>query len=888
MLFTTDQQTLDDLNIFGRHGSDSVFALFDKTVTRGGAVLLEEMFRYPLSDVAKINKRSKSIQYFASLGTKFPIKGAILDAIIPYLNNKDERTKLSNQEHTAVKKLSNLIAEDADTLNIHRGILALVDLFKKMWEFLSALDSRDGDFYEADKAAIQLILQDAAFAVVFDGASKNKPGAAQFAVYDALFRFRHREMLQKLLGYVYELDVCIAVAKVANERGFAFPKALPADQQRVKVENLYHPQVKNAVANSIEITSDSNVIFLTGANMAGKSTFMKSLSISLFLAHMGFPVAASKMEFAVMDGIYTTINLPDDLGMGASHFYAEVLRAKKVANELQSKNLFVVFDELFRGTNVKDAGEATIAFTEAFAKKGNSIFVISTHIIEAGDVLRERCENISFVYLPTVMEGTKPIYTYKLAKGITEDRHGMIIINNEGILKTLAHDSTNSDQERKEFIADKQTLADLNLLGKYKPNSIYSLFNKVQTAGGERLLQEMFHRPLTDADQINTRSNLFKYFGSQNLIFPFKRETFAQAESYLNMGTAGNYPAAVAHVIVKKLQHSFLRDEHFEGMCNGLLAAIDMLNDCRDFITKLVKQDQTGPYNQELQVMKSLFADSRLQWLESERNVQALPLTKVASYDYLLKHTLRDKIEILLNSFYHIDVYLSVSLVAKERGFEYAEALPKKKNVLGAQSLWHPALIKGVANSIYLNKQENMIFLTGANMAGKSTIMKALGIAVYLGHMGFPVAAKDMQFSIKDGLYSSINVPDSLAQGYSHFYAEVLRVKTVAEEVGAGKNLVVLFDELFKGTNVKDAYDGTLAVTEAFSKFRSCFYIMSTHITEVGDKLIKNKHIRFAYMPTVMAGSRPTYTYKLQEGITLDKQGMMIIKNERILELLGT
>src|SRR4029077_21052459 len=109
-------------------------------------------------------------------------------------------------------------------------------------------------------------------------------------------------------------------------------------------------------------TPDSNVLFLTGANMAGKATVMKSLGIVLFLARMGFPVAASSMEFSVLDGIYTTINLPDNLGMGASHFYAEVLRVKKVAQELSTgKKLCVLFNELFRATNVKDAIEATIA-----------------------------------------------------------------------------------------------------------------------------------------------------------------------------------------------------------------------------------------------------------------------------------------------------------------------------------------------------------------------------------------------------------------------------------------------------------------------------------------------------------------------------------------------
>src|SRR5256885_14274834 len=103
----------------------------------------------------------------------------------------------------------------------------------------------------------------------------------------------------------------------------------------------------------------------------------------------------------------------------------------------QAKRLFIIFDELFRGTNVKDAYEATIAITSAFAQKRNSLFVISTHIIEAGEVLKEKWANISFKYLPTRMNGNTPVYTYTLQTGITADRHGMIIINNEGILDLL-------------------------------------------------------------------------------------------------------------------------------------------------------------------------------------------------------------------------------------------------------------------------------------------------------------------------------------------------------------------------------------------------------------------------------------------------------------------
>ena len=915
MLFTTDQQTLDDLNIFGKHGSDSVFAIFNKTITRGGSAFLSDMFLYPLSDAERINKRSGIVQYFASTGTIFPFNAAVFDAIEQYLSNTDERSKLSAQEHSATKKLTNLIALDAETAVIHKGIITIAELLKDLYHFAASLEVKDGNPYQLEKDSIMLLLKEEAFSALLDRTAK-KFSTADLAAYDQVFRFRHRDVLQLLLQHIYELDVYLTVVKVALERGFTFPKALPKEQHVLRLEGVYHPQVKHAVPNSIEVTSQNNVHFLTGANMAGKSTFMKSLSVALYLAHMGFPVAASKMEFSVLDGIFTTINLPDDLGMGASHFYAEVLRAKKVANELRSKNLFIVFDELFRGTNVKDAGEATIAFTEAFARKGHSIFVISTHIIEAGDVLREKCKNIRFIYLPTLMEGTKPVYTYKLEQGITEDRHGMIIINNEGILKVLDEGARSlpgvAEHEAKQysnavrnagattFIADKQTVGDLNLMGKYKPNSIYSLFNNVRTAGGERLLNEMFHQPLTDVDQINTRSSLFKYFGQMDLSFPFKRETFEKAENYLGMGTAGNYPAAVTGIMVKKLQESFLRDEQFDILYGGLLATIDVLNGCADFIIKLAERDQRlakdqspaehdqngNPYKNELEVLQDLFKNPRLEALKAERNVKELSLMKVAAYDYLLKHTLRNQMEILLESIYKLDVYISVSQVARDRGFDYAMALPSAQNVMRTTALWHPSLIKGIANPMSLHQDENMIFLTGANMAGKSTFMKAFGIAVYLAHMGFPVAAKDMVFSIRDGLYSSINVPDDLSQGYSHFYAEVLRVKKVAEEVGARKNLVVLFDELFKGTNVKDAYDGTLAVTEAFSKYHNCFFIVSTHIIEVGEALKSStRNLQFAYLPTVMDGNTPQYTYKLEQGITTDRQGMMIIQNEGILEM---
>ena len=226
--------------------------------------------------------------------------------------------------------------------------------------------------------------------------------------------------------------------------------------------------------------------------------------------------------------------------------------------------------------------------------------------------------------------------------------------------------------------------------------------------------------------------------------------------------------------------------------------------------------------------------------------------------------------------------------VARKRHFSYAKAhlMTGDRNCIDIVNVSHPQLVGGIANSVRIDHEHNVLFLTGANMAGKSTFMKSFSIAVYLAHMGFPVAAEKMEFTVQDGMYTSINVPDNLNMGYSHFYAEVLRVKHVAEEVAAGKNLVIIFDELFKGTNVKDAHDATVAVTEAFSENRNCSFIISTHIIEAGHDLKKYDNFRFVFLPTIMEGNIPRYTYRLQEGITNDRHGMMIINNEHIVDII--
>ena len=105
--------------------------------------------------------------------------------------------------------------------------------------------------------------------------------------------------------------------------------------------------------------------------------------------------------------------------------------------------------------------------------------------------------------------------------------------------------------------------------------------------------------------------------------------------------------------------------------------------------------------------------------------------------------------------------------------------------------------------------------------------------------------------------------------------------------VNQSKNVFVIFDELFRGTTVKDAYDASLAIISAFADVKSCFFVISTHIVEVAHQLNKNKSISFKYMETTFANGHPSNSYQLKEGITEERLGMWIVNNEKILEIIN-
>lgn len=239
----------------------------------------------------------------------------------------------------------------------------------------------------------------------------------------------------------------------------------------------------------------------------------------------------------------------------------------------------------------------------------------------------------------------------------------------------------------------------------------------------------------------------------------------------------------------------------------------------------------------------------------------------------------------MLDIIYEIDAYRSISAGAAQNGF----AMPvftREQGYFQVRGIFHPFLENPVANDFEFSRDKNICFLTGPNMAGKSTFLKSISIALYLAHLGFPVPAKQMKTSLYNGLLTTINLSDNTVKGYSHFYNEVLRIRHVAEHIGQNSNIFVVFDELFRGTNVKDAYEASLSVIKAFSKLNKGTFAISTHIIEIADKLHGDNSVFFKHFEANMINETPQYNYKIKDGVTDERIGMYILKKEKIIEMI--
>ena len=421
----TDRQTLNVLGIVeSTSGEKTLFSLFDMTESDGGKRCLEEWLVHPLSDWKALHERQEAIRY-----PDFPeirICREELDFIEFYLSQGDRPTRVSYLE-SAFSYIFRHFRATPERYVIRRGTKLLENVLLELKTFADHVTELSPRLIRNIAATISEIYQATELGKMVDSCGQ-EDSFYRTDRLDYIFRYRRNHTIAALLSIVYQLDAIRTMHRTAVTKGWCFPSF--TNDSKFMLCNFYHPQVKDAVANDWEM-ENGNICIFTGSNMAGKSTTLKAIASAVWLAHAGFPVPASSMVCPMFDGIFTSINLPDSLRDGRSHFYAEVLRVKEVLEQInKGHHCFVLFDELFRGTNARDAFEASVAVAEVLKAKAYSRFLISTHIIELARKL-DGDDACCFYYLESAIVDDELICNHKVKPGISESRVGYWIVKKE-------------------------------------------------------------------------------------------------------------------------------------------------------------------------------------------------------------------------------------------------------------------------------------------------------------------------------------------------------------------------------------------------------------------------------------------------------------------------
>ena len=174
MSFITDKQTIDDLNIFSKSGSDSIYHIFNKTFTQGGAALLEEMFRSPLSDHQAINERVAILRYFQESKTDFPLQGNRFEETERYLSNTDPRSLLFNQSFSM-----------ADFNAAGQSVTALMEILQGLKKFMLDIEPKVNDNpYGKQVTAVLALLNAKELELIFKDHGKGKISSGKIVEYD--------------------------------------------------------------------------------------------------------------------------------------------------------------------------------------------------------------------------------------------------------------------------------------------------------------------------------------------------------------------------------------------------------------------------------------------------------------------------------------------------------------------------------------------------------------------------------------------------------------------------------------------------------------------------------------------------------------------------------
>lgn len=245
----------------------------------------------------------------------------------------------------------------------------------------------------------------------------------------------HRSIVPQWFEVIAEIDALASLANFAhNNPAYTYPE--PQSEEFVlKARNMGHPLIpaQSCVTNSVSIEGWNQFCIITGANMSGKSTFLRTVGSNYILAMMGAPVFADEFAFYPIE-LHSSIRTSDSLSKNESYFYAELKRLKQIIGELEKgKQKLILLDEILKGTNSKDKQAGSIALIRQLLRyKLAGMF--ATHDLALGELKNHYPESINNLCFEIEIVDDKMEIDYKLRDGICKNLNATFLMKNMGIL----------------------------------------------------------------------------------------------------------------------------------------------------------------------------------------------------------------------------------------------------------------------------------------------------------------------------------------------------------------------------------------------------------------------------------------------------------------------
>ncbi len=231
-----------------------------------------------------------------------------------------------------------------------------------------------------------------------------------------------------------EYDALCSLSNFAfNHPEYIFPE--PDTGIILDFKQTGHPLIPSdsRIDNDIQISHPREFVIITGANMAGKSTFLRTVSVNLILCMAGAPVCARNARFSPVE-IFSSMRTSDSLQKNESYFFAELKRLRELFEQLEKgKKLFIVLDEILKGTNSADKQKGSRAVLEKIIKL-NGAGLIATHDLDLAGLEKKYPDNLRNKCFEIELDGDKIRFDYKLYDGITKKMNALLLIQQMGII----------------------------------------------------------------------------------------------------------------------------------------------------------------------------------------------------------------------------------------------------------------------------------------------------------------------------------------------------------------------------------------------------------------------------------------------------------------------